>query len=171
MPIFPRGEGLVKADGVLFKQRLVFGADLFISAAPPVEEAVARKPGGDERDYRAVVPPHAEHGAYGVLVPALFQAHRAAHDPVGAHEIFELFVYVRDVPGRLAELYVVKPQDVAYGVARRAAVAAERVGKPAARGRAGDVGKAVGKDLVVAELALPYLLVKPAHLITPIRWK
>lgn len=48
-----------------------------------------------------------------------------------------------------------------------ASLAAERVGKPAARGRAGDVGK----DLVAAELALPYLLVKPAHLITPIRWK
>lgn len=50
-------------------------------------------------------------------------------------------------PGASRELYVVKPQDVAYGVARRAAVAAERVGKPAARDRAGDVGKAVGKDL------------------------
>lgn len=31
--------------------------------------------------------------------------------------------------------------------------------------------KLSAKTSVVAELALPYLLVKPAHLITPVRWK
>ncbi len=160
-------EGHAEGDGVLLKELFVGACHPHSPAALALEEAVSAEGAGHEGDYAAVGAAHAEHGADGVPVPAGAELHRAAHYPVRAQEVFKLLVRGLELGRERAGVHAVKAQYLLYRVARGAALVAEGRGGLWAEDGAGDVGKGLGKGLVVAQLAASYLFVKPAHALTP----
>ena len=106
---------------------------------------------------------NAQHGTNCILIPAFFQINRTAHDSIGAHKVFQLFIHILNGIRNLPAFYMVKFQDLIDFILSNNTVVIQRGKHLFPHNSTCHFYKGICESIVIALLSKFYLFIKPAQ--------